>query len=80
MIFLSHSWSDKQIARRVLESACKRGFPTWIDEQQIGPGDFVMPECMAAIEASSVFLYFASEAAFLSNNVQRELTHALDYC
>lgn len=43
----------------------------------MSPGDSISRECIGAISASSVFLYFASPSALASGAVQSELQHAL---
>ena len=77
MVFLSHSWSDKPVARRLVESLAMEQVPCWLDEQQIDYGQKLRSAIMDAISKSDVFLYLVSKAANDSDWVQDELSFAL---
>ena len=77
MVFLSHSWFDKPVARRVVESLAMEQVPCWLDEQQIDYGQNLRSVIMDAISKSDVYLYLVSKAANGSDWVQDELKFAL---
>lgn len=77
MIFLSHSWSEKSVARRIVESFAKQGLPVWLDEQQLSAGAPLRSNLLNSIAGSQVYLYLVSEKANNSEWVREELQHAL---
>ena len=78
MVFLSHSWHDKPVARRVVEEFSAEGIPCWLDEQQLDYGEGLRAALRRAISQSHVYLYLVSEAANESRWVQDELEHAVN--
>ena len=78
MVFLSHSWLDKRVARRVVESLAMERIPCWLDEQQINYGQKLRSALSEAISQSNVYLYLVSRAANDSEWVQDELQFALE--
>jgi TIR domain len=77
MIFLSHSWTNKPIARQLVEALARESRPAWVDEQQLDPGAELRAGLRDAIAKSDVYLYLVSEAANDSKWVQDELRFAL---
>jgi len=77
MIFLSHSWANKPIARRMVETLALEGLPSWLDEQQLELGTGLRAALLKAIGNCNVFLYLTSTTANESQWVQDELGHAL---
>lgn len=77
MIFLSHSWKNKPIARQLVEALAMEQIPCWIDEQQLRIGTNIRPSLISAITYSEIYLYLVSDAANKSKSCQDELEHAL---
>jgi hypothetical protein len=79
MIFLSHSWNDKPVARRIVEALAERGIPVWLDEQQLQANAVLRTELLQAIAGSHVYVYLLSEQANRSEWVQEELQYAIKH-
>ncbi|NCQ59967.1 MAG: toll/interleukin-1 receptor domain-containing protein [Myxococcales bacterium] len=77
MIFLSHSWNEKPIARRIVEALARCGLPAWLDEQQLPAGALLRPGLFKAIAESDVYLDLVSAGANDSNWVQDDLSQAI---
>lgn len=77
MIFLTHSWTNKPVARRLVEAFAREGLPAWIDENQLGDGELLRPELHEAIAGCDVYLYLVSEASNASAWCQDELRFAI---
>jgi hypothetical protein len=77
MIFLSHSRTTKQAARRLVEALALESMPAWIDEQQLDGGEGLRTTILEAIAKSDIYLYLVSAAANASPWVQEELKFAL---
>ncbi len=77
MIFLSHSWTNKLEARKLVEVFARERLPCWLDEQQLDDGATLRTSLLTAIAQSDVFLYLVSSAANESKWVQEELKYAL---
>lgn len=77
MIYISHSWTNKQVVRRLSEAFETDCIPFWVDEQQLAFGEELRSRLRAAISKSAVFLYLVSVEANDSKWVQDELDHAL---
>lgn len=78
MIFLSHSWNEKPVARKVVEALARRGLPAWLDEQQLAAGVRLRSALLDAIAKSNVCVYLVSEEANRSEWVQDELHQAVE--
>jgi len=63
MIFLSHSWTNKSAARKIVEALATEGLPCWLDEQQLEDGAELRASLRLAISQSDVYLYLVSNAA-----------------
>jgi hypothetical protein len=77
MIFLSHSWTNKSAARRLVEALMSERLASWLDEQQLDAGAELRAELRDGIAKSRVYLYLVSEASNASTWVQDELQFAL---
>jgi hypothetical protein len=77
MIFLSHSWTNKPIARQLVEALARESRPAWVDEQQLEAGAGLRAGLRDAIAKSDVYLYLVSKAANASPWVQDELQFAI---
>ncbi len=77
MIYISHSWMNKQTVRRLSEAFELDGVPFWVDEQQLEFGEELRSKLRLAISESAVFLYIVSIEANESKWVQDELDQAL---
>ncbi len=75
-VFVSYARADHQTIQPVLSALREHGFELWIDEEGIEGASFWRKEIVAAIENSSVILFFATEASCISDAVFRELTLA----
>lgn len=70
--FLSHSNFDKPVVRRIREILNSHGIQTWIDEDNVHPGQRISSEIQKGIENSDYFLLFLSPKAVDSGWVERE--------
>ncbi len=78
MVFLSHSWKNKKIARKVVEALCQNKVPCWIDEQQLTSGLKLGPSLKYSISKCRVLLYLISSSSNESAWCQEELNSALE--
>ncbi|PWI16211.1 hypothetical protein DI272_20105 [Streptomyces sp. Act143] len=77
-LFLSHAHHDKDLVSatyRLLKSEHAVG--SWIDAEELLPGDSLPEHITAAVGRATVFVLFWSEAAAASSWVRRELDIAL---
>lgn len=77
MIFLSHSWKNKRVARQLVEALAMGRIPCWLDEQQLLLGDKLDDSIERAIADSDVYLYLVSKAANESPFCNKEIKYAL---
>lgn len=75
-IFLSHSSTDKALARQVAAAFTLRGIPVFLDEQSITPGEDYQESIMNAVSTSSALVALLSRASMKSKNVVREIALA----
>jgi hypothetical protein len=74
--FISHSWSDKALARRLGRRLKHRGIDVWIDEEQLAAGQTLPEALRRAIRESSHFIAVASNNAKASKWVAAEVREA----
>lgn len=71
-VFLSHSSFDKVFVRRIRDILHSHEIQTWLDEQNMRPGQRISEEIQKGISDSDFFLLFLSPRAMESGWVQRE--------
>lgn len=71
--FLSHSWRDKALARRIARRLSHRGVSVWIDEAEMQVGDRLSERLATEISRSSYFLVLLTNAARTSKWVAQEI-------
>lgn len=76
-VFLSHSWQDKRLARRVAKDLETLGVRVWVDEAEMRLGDSLIAKIAAAIDSVSFVVAMLSRAAVESPWVQKELEIAM---
>ena len=72
-VFISHSSSDKPIARRISQSLEAAGISTWLDEVEIRVGHSIPEKIAEGIEGSGVLCILLSQISVRSPWVSREL-------
>ena len=72
-VFVSHSWKDKTLARRVARRLRHRGVGIWIDEAEMQVGDRLSQRLADEIRASGHLLVLLTESATKSKWVTQEL-------
>ena len=75
-IFISYSREDYGQIFSIVEKLREAGLEVWIDQEGIRGAKLWSQEIVSAIEDSVVFILFASEKAFASKNVTKELALA----
>ena len=76
IVFLSHSHSDRPIARRVFRTLSAHGVRVWLDEQDLRFGSALTSTLRSQIEAADVVLVVASKSSATSKWVGLELEFA----
>jgi hypothetical protein len=74
-VFISHSSKDNEVVKRTLQDL-RQDLPDvkfWVDFEALKPGDDWANEIIRNASGASIFLIFATEAAFQSNWVQQEI-------
>lgn len=74
--FISHSWRDKSLARRIARRLAHRGVQVWLDDGALQAGDVLTDEIFSAIKESSHFIVLVSAAAKKSQWVMLEIVTA----
>jgi hypothetical protein len=77
-IFLSHTSSDRDFARRLAEDLVTYGVRVWIDEAEIRVGDSLLEKVKVGIKEMTYLGVILSPAAVTSSWVNRELSIAID--
>lgn len=75
-VFLSHSWRDKALARRVARRLRHRGVEVWIDESEMQVGDQLSDRLIKAIQESKWLLVLVTPDAMKSKWIACELSVA----
>jgi hypothetical protein len=71
--FVSHSWKDKALARRVARRLSHRGVAIWIDEAEMQVGDQISQRLADEIRASGYLLVLLTKNATTSKWVAQEI-------
>ena len=75
--FISHSHTDKPIARRVARRLGAYGVTVWLDERELRFGDVLGPVIEERIRSCDAVLVIASSAAAGSSWVEKEIAFAV---
>lgn len=76
-VFISHSWKDKEIAKRLVNSLKNFGCEVWIDDERINAGDVITEEIGQALKWCDTFLLLWSKSAANSKLVGLEWSSAI---
>lgn len=78
-VFLSHAREDTEQVRKINSDLRRRGVLTWLDKQDLLPGDNWQRKIEEAIESSDFVLVFLSlKSTQKSGTFQREVKYAFD--
>lgn len=76
-VFLSYSWTDKPLARRVAEGLDASGCRVWIDEGQLRVGDSLVESISEALDRVDFVVALVSAASVGSDWCRKELSLAM---
>jgi hypothetical protein len=76
-IFLSHSTSDKAVAREIARCLESAGISVWLDEAELKVGDSLIEKISAAIQQTDYVAAVISTRSVESNWVKKELSLAM---
>ncbi len=76
-IFLSHSHSDKEFARRLANDLKKKGVKVWIDEAELEIGDSLIEKISEGIDSMDYLAVLLSPDSVSSNWVRKEISIAV---
>jgi len=77
-IFISHSWKDKSIARRIGNTLIAAGIKVWIDEANIKIGDSLIRKIREGIDGVDFIVAIISKNSINSEWVTKELDIAMN--
>lgn len=77
-VFVSHSWHDKPIARKLAEELRTHGVYVWLDEAEIKLGDSLIDKIREGIDEVDFVIALISPHSVESSWVQRELDIAMN--
>lgn len=72
-VFISYSWKDASVARRLAQELTRHGIRTWIDEYEILPGDSIKQKISEGIRQSDYLLIILSQNSLSSDWVRYEI-------
>ncbi|MCQ2146310.1 MAG: PrsW family glutamic-type intramembrane protease [Bacteroidales bacterium] len=76
--FISYSHENATEALETYDALTKKGYKVWIDKDKFRHGDEFFDIIYKALDNSSLVFFFSSEHSNKSENVLKEITHALD--
>jgi len=76
-VFISHSWSDKPLARKIGQTLRRFGVRVWLDEAEIKLGDSLIEKIRKGIDTVEFVIALLSKRAVESEWVKRELEVAM---
>ena len=76
-VFISHSWKDKEIAKRLVNGLRNLSCEVWIDDERINAGDVITAEISEALKQCDTFLLLWSNSAATSKIVELEWSSAI---
>lgn len=77
-IFISHSWEDNEISRKLTDNLRRDGVEVWIDYERIESGDSLPRRISEALEWCDTLILLWSKTAANSYYVNLEWENALD--
>jgi len=77
-IFLSYSWSNKQVVKKLHNMLSQQGFDCWLDDNKMKGGSELFTEIENGITDCKVFIACCSNNYGSSQNCQREILLACD--
>ncbi len=77
-VFISYKSEYREFARAVKSELNQWGFDTWLDVDNIQPGDYFRHKIQAGLDSSDVLLMVLTEEAQLSREVMSEVDYFLD--
>jgi len=77
-IFISYSWTDKAVVRKIVVQLEKQGLSCWLDVGEMMVGDQLFAAIDKGITSARVFIACCSNQYVSSINCQRELLLAAD--
>lgn len=76
-VFVSSYYSDRALARRVIDALKQSGFEVWDPEREIFPGDNWAARVAEALEKSDTMVVLLTPNALASGIVQHDISYAL---
>ncbi|MEJ7860907.1 MAG: toll/interleukin-1 receptor domain-containing protein [Pyrinomonadaceae bacterium] len=76
-VFISHSWHDKPLARKLAKTLESFGIRVWLDEAEIKLGDSLLEKISQGIDEMEYVIALLSEKSIASNWVKTELRIAM---
>jgi TIR domain len=76
MLFISYASHDSSFVQSLSSVIRSAGIDTWVDRENLSPGDRWRGEVMTAIETCTVFVVVLSQASASSREVRREVEAA----
>ncbi|WP_164841336.1 toll/interleukin-1 receptor domain-containing protein [Sinorhizobium meliloti] len=64
LIFISYSHSDAQVVKPICERLATKGFPIWLDQNELVPGDALSQRIDRALDQSLAFIAFVGSNYF----------------
>ena len=77
-VFISHSWSDKPLARKIAQTLHGFAIKVWLDEAEIKLGDSLIEKIRDGIDSVDYVLALLSAEAINSEWVKKELDVAMN--
>ena len=77
-MFISHSWKDKPLARRIGNALSAAGVRVWIDEASIKIGDSLIGKIREGIDETDFLVALISKNSIDSEWVTKELDIAMN--
>jgi len=78
LVFLCHASEDKAVVRIYASRLAEAGFGTWLDEEELLPGQEWDLEIRKAIRRSTAVIVFLSSKSEKRGYVQKEISRVLD--
>ncbi|WP_084286574.1 toll/interleukin-1 receptor domain-containing protein [Halomonas halodenitrificans] len=77
-VFISYASVDKELARKITSYLSSQGIETWLDEQEISPGDSISKKINEGLKSSQWFLQIMSPESSKSEWMHKELSKIID--
>jgi hypothetical protein len=77
-VFISHSWHDKTLARKIAGTLARNGCRVWLDEAEIKIGDSLIGKIREGIDEVDFVIALISQKSSSSEWVSRELDIAMN--